>query len=148
MTVNIRATILSSPTTIPTSVSAWSRILLKRITELQIRNARYANPLTLLPGNVPINEHVEHLLENYLPFTACYFDLDNFKPFNDLYGYSRGDMVIRLLGTILQSACNPQCDFIGHIGGDDFMIIFPQFGLEATLQDDSRPLRRGSDRPF
>ncbi|EAT15380.1 GGDEF domain-containing protein [Desulfuromonas acetoxidans] len=98
--------------------------LLKRITELQIRNARYANPLTLLPGNVPINEHLEHLLENYLPFTACYFDLDNFKPFNDLYGYSRGDMVIRLLGTILQSACNPQCDFIGHIGGDDFMIIF------------------------
>ena len=98
--------------------------LLKRITELQIRNARYANPLTLLPGNVPINEHLEHLLENYIPFSACYFDLDNFKPFNDLYGYSRGDMVIRLLGTILQSACNPQCDFIGHIGGDDFMIIF------------------------
>ncbi|PLX95841.1 MAG: hypothetical protein C0620_03590 [Desulfuromonas sp.] len=98
--------------------------LLKRITELQIRNARYANPLTLLPGNVPINEHLEHLLENHSPFTACYFDLDNFKPFNDFYGYSRGDMVIRLLGTILQSACNPQCDFIGHIGGDDFMIVF------------------------
>ncbi|OQY25442.1 MAG: hypothetical protein B6I37_00975 [Desulfobacteraceae bacterium 4572_35.2] len=53
--------------------------LLKRITELQIRNARYANPLTLLPGNVPINEHIEQLLHEQKEFTACYFDLDNFK---------------------------------------------------------------------
>jgi len=98
--------------------------LLKRITELQIRNARYANPLTLLPGNVPINEHIEQLLHEQKEFTACYFDLDNFKPFNDLYGYSRGDMVIRLVANILHSVCNTQCDFIGHIGGDDFIVVF------------------------
>lgn len=98
--------------------------LLKRITELQIRNARYANPLTLLPGNVPINEHIEQLLHDQKKFTACYFDLDNFKPFNDLYGYSRGDMVIRLVANILHSVCNSQCDFIGHIGGDDFIVVF------------------------
>lgn len=98
--------------------------LLKRITDLQIRNARYANPLTLLPGNVPINEHIEQLLHEQKEFTACYFDLDNFKPFNDLYGYGRGDMVIRLVANILHSVCNTQYDFIGHIGGDDFMVIF------------------------
>lgn len=98
--------------------------LLKRITELQIRNARYANPLTLLPGNVPINEHIEQLLHEQKKFTACYFDLDHFKPFNDLYGYSRGDMVIRLVANILHSVCNTHCDFIGHIGGDDFMVVF------------------------
>lgn len=98
--------------------------LLKRITELQIRNAHYANPLTLLPGNVPINEHIEQLLCEKKPFTACYFDLDNFKPFNDLYGYSRGDMVIRLVANVLHGICNAQCDFIGHIGGDDFIVIF------------------------
>jgi diguanylate cyclase (GGDEF)-like protein len=98
--------------------------LLKLITELQIRNARYANPLTLLPGNVPINEHIEYLITAQKAFSACYFDLDNFKPFNDLYGYSRGDMVIRLVSEVLQSYCNPDCDFIGHIGGDDFMVVF------------------------
>ena len=98
--------------------------LLKLITELQIRNARYANPLTLLPGNVPINEHIEHLIAEKKQFSACYFDLDNFKPFNDLYGYSRGDMVIRLVSEVLQNFCNPECDFIGHIGGDDFMVVF------------------------
>lgn len=108
--------------------------LLKRITELQIRNARYANPLTLLPGNVPINEYIEQQLQNQQPFTACYFDLDHFKPFNDIYGYSRGDMVIRLLGNVLQSSCNPQCDFIGHIGGDDFMVIFKSSDWQQRTQ--------------
>lgn len=98
--------------------------LLKRITDLQIRNARYANPLTLLPGNVPINEQISRLLEEKQPFTACYFDLDNFKPFNDVYGYSRGDMVIRLVAEILQTVCTQEGDFIGHIGGDDFMVVF------------------------
>ncbi|MBN2645810.1 MAG: EAL and GGDEF domain-containing protein [Desulfuromonadaceae bacterium] len=98
--------------------------LLKRITDLQIRNARYANPLTLLPGSVPINEHLEKLMADRQPFTACYVDLDHFKPFNDVYGYSRGDMVIRLLGRLLQECCDASQDFIGHIGGDDFLVIF------------------------
>ncbi|MDY0190893.1 MAG: GGDEF domain-containing protein [Desulfuromonas sp.] len=98
--------------------------LLKKITDLQIRNARYANPLTQLPGNVPINEHIANLLHDHTSFTSCYFDLDNFKPFNDLYGYGRGDMVILLLSEILQNMCNPECDFIGHVGGDDFIVVF------------------------
>ncbi|MFO7813425.1 MAG: GGDEF domain-containing protein [Pelovirga sp.] len=98
--------------------------LLKQITEMQIRNAHYANPLTMLPGNVPIEKKLEYYLAESRAFTVCYFDLDNFKPFNDVYGYSRGDMAIRLTATILKDGCHPQKDFIGHIGGDDFIIIF------------------------
>ena len=97
--------------------------LLRKITELQIRYARYANPLTLLPGNVPINEHLDRLLREQLPFTACYCDLDHFKPFNDHYGYGRGDLVIRSLAGILTESMASEDDFVGHIGGDDFMII-------------------------
>lgn len=98
--------------------------LLKQITEMQIRNACHSNPLTLLPGNVPIEKKIEQYLAENQKFTVCYFDLDNFKPFNDSYGYSRGDMAIRLTSTILQECSHPEKDFIGHIGGDDFIIIF------------------------
>lgn len=98
--------------------------LMREITQMQINAARYANPLTLLPGNVPINEHIDRLLQNGVRFTACYADLDHFKPFNDVYGYRRGDDAIQLTGRILSRHCDPNRDFIGHIGGDDFIILF------------------------
>ncbi|MBI1175435.1 MAG: EAL domain-containing protein [Sideroxydans sp.] len=97
--------------------------LLRAITQMQIEAARYANPLTLLPGNVPINEQIESLLHASMPFHACYCDLDNFKPFNDMYGYSKGDEMIQLTGRILYWTCDPKLDFIGHIGGDDFILL-------------------------
>lgn len=98
--------------------------LLSEITNMQIDAARYANPLTLLPGNVPINIHLDKLLERHISFVACYFDLDHFKPFNDAYGYRRGDEVIKFVGGILSSMVNHEHDFVGHIGGDDFVIVF------------------------
>jgi diguanylate cyclase (GGDEF)-like protein len=97
--------------------------LLREVTKAQIENARYANPLTMLPGNVPINEHIDHLLQNDKSFAVCYADLDNFKPFNDVYGYSKGDEAIQLTGKLLANVCDPKYDFIGHIGGDDFILI-------------------------
>jgi len=97
--------------------------LLREITRAQIENARYANPLTLLPGNVPIDEHIEHLLHNKEFFVVCYADLDNFKPFNDVYGYRKGDEMIQLTGKLLNNVCDPKYDFIGHIGGDDFILL-------------------------
>jgi diguanylate cyclase (GGDEF)-like protein len=100
------------------------RDLMAEITKLQIETARYANPLTQLPGNVPINEHIDRLLQAGGKFAACYCDLDHFKPFNDVYGYRRGDEVIYLLSQILVASCNPDHDFVGHIGGDDFVILF------------------------
>jgi len=97
--------------------------LLREVTRTQIENARYANPLTLLPGNVPIDEHIEHLLHNKEFFVVCYADLDHFKPFNDVYGYRKGDEMIQLTGKQLSNVCDPKYDFIGHIGGDDFILL-------------------------
>lgn len=66
--------------------------------------ARYANPLTGLPGNVPIQEHMERLLVNEQSFVTAYFDLDHFKPYSDVYGFRRGDVIIQLLARILRDA--------------------------------------------
>ena len=96
--------------------------LLHEITKLQVNRARYANPLTLLPGNVPIQQELQKLFRQSVPFVVCYFDLDNFKPFNDFFGFSRGDKVLRLVSELL--VANIDDDFIGHVGGDDFVVIF------------------------
>lgn len=109
--------------------------LMRELTQIQINTARYANPLTLLPGNVPIHEHIERLLQKNVPFCACYADLDHFKPFNDVYGYRNGDDVIQMTARILRTHCDPQNDFIGHIGGDDFMIIFQSPDWEARCRN-------------
>ena len=108
--------------------------LMREITQMQINAARYANPLTQLPGNVPINEHIDRLLHSGSRFWVCYCDLDHFKPFNDVYGYRKGDDVIQLTGEILSGHCDPNRDFIGHIGGDDFMILFQSEDWEARCQ--------------
>ncbi|HZX27789.1 MAG TPA: GGDEF domain-containing protein [Telluria sp.] len=101
-----------------------SQDLMREITQLQILAARYANPLTQLPGNVPINEHVERLLASGARFWICYADLDHFKPFNDVYGYRKGDDVIQLTGALLRQQADADRDFVGHIGGDDFIVVF------------------------
>jgi len=108
--------------------------LMREITQMQINAARYANPLTQLPGNVPINEHIDRLLQDGVQFHACYCDLDHFKPFNDVYGYRRGDEVIQLSGNILAAHCDPNLDFVGHIGGDDFIVLFQSTDWERRCR--------------
>ncbi|MCV6605230.1 MAG: GGDEF domain-containing protein, partial [Porticoccaceae bacterium] len=98
--------------------------LLRRITDYQMRYARYSNPLTLLPGNVPIYEWIDELLTQGEAFRLAYIDLNNFKPFNDTYGYSRGDEVLAALGDILNHSVDTDKDLVGHVGGDDFVILF------------------------
>ena len=97
--------------------------LLRKITDLQIRNARYANPLTQLPGNVPIYDFIDDLLSRGSDFHIAYCDLDHFKPFNDVYGYSQGDEVIKTVAALLVEHMDDRLDFVGHIGGDDFIIV-------------------------
>jgi diguanylate cyclase (GGDEF)-like protein len=98
--------------------------LLEEITRQQIDSAKYANPLTLLPGSVPINERINQLLAKKIPFSVAYFDLDNFKPFNDTYGYDAGDNIIKAVANILLQFVPITKGQIGHIGGDDFIVIF------------------------
>jgi diguanylate cyclase (GGDEF)-like protein len=110
-----------------------------------------------LPGNIPISQHIERLLAAGVGFVACYADLNNFKPFNDQYGYWRGDEMIRLLAKICQGYCDRQRDFLGHVGGDDFIILYQsddwptrckqiidEFALQArVLFDESARLAGG-----
>ncbi len=100
--------------------------LLEEITKQQIRNAKHANPLTLLPGSVPINDRINQLLQAKIPFSFGYFDLDHFKPYNDVYGYSAGDDIIKAVADILVEHVpeGSGLGLVGHIGGDDFIVIF------------------------
>ena len=105
--------------------------LVKAVTEVRIEAARHANPLTFLPGNIPISEHIARLLAAQVEFTACYCDLNHFKPYNDQYGYWRGDEMIRLAAGVVSAHCDTRRDFVGHVGGDDFVVLFQSADWEA-----------------
>lgn len=107
--------------------------VLKLITELKIQQARYANPLTLLPGNVPIQQCLTRLLQQGREAVVCYVDIDNFKPFNDIYGYAKGDEVLLSLAQCLNDRVDPTRDFVGHIGGDDFLLALGSPDWRARL---------------
>jgi diguanylate cyclase (GGDEF)-like protein len=108
--------------------------LVRSVTETRIEAARHANPLTFLPGNIPISQHIERLLNSGTEFVACYADLNNFKPFNDQYGYWRGDEMIRLVARVTLAHCDPQRDFIGHVGGDDFILLYQSADWQDQCQ--------------
>ncbi len=122
--------------------------LMHRITELQITAARYANPLTLLPGNVPISEHMTRLLRAAVPFTVAYVDLNAFKAFNDRYGYRRGDDAIQMLARIIVGKADPDRDFVGHIGGDDFIVLFQSHDWEPRVRDIVRDFSAAAGQLF
>ncbi len=105
--------------------------LVRRVSESRIEAARHANPLTFLPGNIPISEHIRRLIAGDNPFGASYCDLNHFKPFNDRFGYWQGDKMIRLLASVIVSEADPHRDFVGHVGGDDFVVLFQSANWEA-----------------
>jgi len=83
-------------------------------------------PLTRLPGNIAIEHDVRRRFEAREPWAVIYADLDNFKAFNDHYGFVRGDDAIRLVATTMSDTIKRvgnESDFLGHIGGDDFIIV-------------------------
>ena len=105
----------------PKELLARIRMILRR-TERDLE----ANPLTRLPGNVSILNELSRRLDSNNLFAVCYLDLDKFKAYNDTYGFEHGDNVIRETARILiretQKEGNSD-DFVGHIGGDDFVIV-------------------------
>lgn len=105
----------------PKELLARIRMILRR-TERDLE----ANPLTRLPGNVSILNELSDKLEKKVKFAVCYLDLNKFKTYNDTYGFEHGDEVIketaRILIRTVQELGNPD-DFIGHIGGDDFVVV-------------------------
>ena len=97
--------------------------VLRQITAQQIQAAKDCNPLTLLPGNVQINAQIERYLSQRRDFVVCHFDIDDFKPYNDQYGYARGDQFLLQLAQLIKDAACHRADFVGHIGGDDFIAV-------------------------
>jgi diguanylate cyclase (GGDEF)-like protein len=90
----------------------------------RVREMRAVNPLTQLPGNLQVLEEVEKRVVAGLPFALMYIDLDNFKAFNDHYGFLRGDEVIKLLaGGVEEAVRSRNGGFVGHVGGDDFIAL-------------------------
>jgi diguanylate cyclase (GGDEF)-like protein len=102
--------------------------LLLRVRNLLMwsRSQREANPLTGLPGNAAIDQEFQCRVAGGETFAFLYLDIDNFKAFNDYYGYRKGDDAIRLLAELLVAiveADGHPDDFVGHVGGDDFVVI-------------------------
>jgi len=99
-----------------------SKVLLDIVNEKNIVEAKDQNPLTGLAGNRIINEFVATKMEENEKVMFIYFDFDNFKPFNDYYGFRKGDRAITLFADILKSSVGFEECLVGHVGGDDFFL--------------------------
>ncbi len=113
--------------------------LVARVRSTLRRNAemRAVSPLTGLPGNHRIEEELTERVAKAAPFAVLYLDLDNFKAFNDCYGFLRGDEVITLLATAARRAvmeAGEPAPFLGHIGGDDFVVVCLPEQAEAVAK--------------
>ncbi|NIA08492.1 MAG: diguanylate cyclase [Nitrospiraceae bacterium] len=114
--------------------------ILTRVNLCILRSKRVVeiNPLTRLPGNIAINRQIQDRLDKNKDFALAYADLDYFKPFNDYYGFSRGDEVIKITGRLILNIVKsrqPYGSFIGHIGGDDFIFMMDLELIEKTSQE-------------
>jgi diguanylate cyclase (GGDEF)-like protein len=92
------------------------------------KEMRAQSPLTGLPGNVRIEEEIDGLVERDQAFALLYADLDHFKAYNDHYGFMRGDQAIQATASLMEEVAREITDgdaFIGHVGGDDFVLIVP-----------------------
>jgi diguanylate cyclase (GGDEF)-like protein len=97
-----------------------------------------ANPLTRLPGNLAIDRELEQRIADKRPFAHLYIDLDNFKAYGDHYGYKAGSDVINLVGNLLREAVarhGGDNDLVGHIGGDDYVILTDPESAEILAKD-------------
>ncbi len=91
------------------------------------------NPLTRLPGNASIQRTIAEALGQ--PMAVCYIDINNFKPYNDTFGFARGDEVLRMVARIMSNTVKEsKGGFVGHIGGDDFVFVVPFEDAETACQ--------------
>jgi diguanylate cyclase (GGDEF)-like protein len=122
------------------------------------KEMRNLSPLTGLPGNIRIQEEIERQVREHRPFAVLYVDLDNFKTYNDKYGFVRGDRLIQGTARMIQDAvmAHDADGFVGHVGGDDFVaVVTPEtaedvakrvcerFDHDRTLYHENVDLDRG-----
>ena len=109
----------------------------KNLNRLLASNRR-VSPLTVLPGNVQIHAELKKRILKQEPFSVLYVDLDNFKAYNDVYGFLKGDEIIEFTAeTIIELVHSDELEntFVGHIGGDDFVAIVPGTNCEKLCQN-------------
>ncbi len=109
----------------------------KNLNRLLSMNRRIS-PLTGLPGNVQIHAELKKRISNNEEYAVLYLDLDNFKAYNDVYGFLKGDQIIEFTAQTIQKCIHEHClcnSFVGHIGGDDFVAIIPTINVDTICQD-------------
>jgi len=114
-------------------------LLLARLELAEARMMRVFdnNPLSRLPGNTSIIRAINRTLEKAEDYAVCYVDIDNFKPYNDRYGFTQGDDVILMVARIIVNVLEEKArtdSFIGHIGGDDFVFIIKTTNIEDVCK--------------
>ena len=112
---------------------------------------RTISPLTGLPGNVQIHAELKKRLTKKEEFAVLYIDLDNFKAYNDIYGFLKGDQIIQFTADIILSGVHTffaEGTFVGHIGGDDFIAIVPYENIEELCQTMLATFDKGVKRFF
>jgi len=113
--------------------------LLKISNQVRMRAAENQNPLTKMPGNASIIQYVQtEALSPDVERSFCYLDLDNFKPFNDIYGFTLGDRALLLFSELLKRYAASDHTFAGHVGGDDFFIgarDWPAARIRSVIAD-------------
>lgn len=120
----------------------------KNLTRLLTINRRIS-PLTGLPGNVQIHAEMKKKLLNNEEFSVLYVDLDNFKAYNDVYGFLKGDEIIQFTANVLMEAVHGYgTGFVGHIGGDDFISIVPYKNVEGLCREIIARFEAGVPRFF
>lgn len=107
------------------------------LTQVRLEVAKISNPMTNLPGSPLINNHLSNMIRRGKDFAAIYADLDNFKAVNDRYGFEKGDDIIRMTAATIKSCVEKKShdNFIGHIGGDDFVFIVDIKKADEICQD-------------
>ncbi len=107
--------------------------LLEKTMEFELNIAKYSNPLTGLPGNLVIEETISNVLHEGMDFSLLYFDINDFKAYNDIYGFENGDRILSFTAGVIQKhTALIKNSFLGHIGGDDFVAILTSHQV-ATL---------------
>jgi diguanylate cyclase (GGDEF)-like protein len=119
--------------------------ILNTLADVQVEMAKGANPLTGIPGNISLEREVEATIASGRKFSIAYADLDNFKVYNDVYGFTNGDRVIRLAGDILARSARRHGDDLAklfHIGGDDFVLLAQPEHIERICIAATRCFKR------
>ena len=108
--------------------------LLEKVIEIEVANAKNLNPLSELPGNSIIEMQLERLISMEKQRYVLYFDVDNFKAYNDYYGFENGDNILKSLTKNLKKHTPPNA-FLGHIGGDDFIAIVEREQIDNLCEN-------------